>query len=662
MINPPAGDWQPLRLFGQGGQGNRLADMEYNIRRFETTRNMAQGYLEITPIQGLKIRGSYNIDQTVQNRFVRDQYFTEIFSTVGRNPAELSNSGDPNAIGSIANRRNWFTNYQTDLTVSYERTFGKHRASLLVGGQDTYIKQRFETASGSNVQPRWNPNDIDQTGYSNDLENNSSILGFGEYFSFGYVARASYSYDSRYYLDVSFRRDGSSGFADDFQWGNFYSIAGAWRISAEPFMAGATFLDDLKIRGGYGEAGNDEAARNNFAFLSTVNNIGSVRFGSGSGNSLGTYTIANFIRQLPNPQLSWETGVTIYGGFDALLLNNRLNITAEVYQRTTTDILQRVSLAPSLGVADPLINVGELQNRGLDIDLGWNDRRGDFQFGGSLKGSFLHNEVTKLFQEAPIFAADQFGGDTRRIEIGRSIGHIWGYRVGGIFQSQSEVDAYIEGRGPTGVTEGGDVFVNPAFIAPGDMYFENLGGNPTEDEPYYSTTPDDALNAFDQTEIGNTLPTFTYGLNLNGAWKGVDLAISFYGESGAQRINDYRRTLETLAGGGGSNKINTVLDRWTPSNPSTTMPRAVAGDPAGNNRRSSTRWVEDANFLRLNNWQLGYSLPNSVLEKTRGAVSSFRIYVGGQNNLIFTNWSGIDPVNDLYPIPSTYLVGLNAKF
>lgn len=660
VIDPPEDNWIPLRRFGQGGPSNALATMNYNMARFEIMRNMGQGYIEITPIKGLQIRGSYNIDQTTQNRFTRNQYFTNIFSPVGQDPIEGSNSQDPNALGSIANRTNWFTNYQADLTATYQRTFGKHNASILIGAQDTYISQRFQTASGGNVQPNWNPNDIDRTGYSNDLENNSSILGFSDYFSFGYIARASYNYDYKYYLDFSFRRDGSSGFADEYQWGNFYSIAGAWRISSEPFMKDSDFFNDVKLRGGYGEAGNDEAARNNFAFLSTVSNTGSVRFGSGNGDPLGTYSIANFVRALPNPQLSWETGVTLYFGVDALMLDNRLSLTAEVYRRTTQDILQRVSLAPSLGVADPLINIGELENRGLDLDLGWNDRIGDLTFGINLKGSFLQNEVTKLYLEQPIFAGDPFGGDARRIEVGRSIGHIWGYTVAGMFRSQAEIDDYLEGKGETGVTE--DILIDPAFIAPGDLYFQNVGGNPTEDEPFYSTVPDTLLNQFDQSEIGNTLPNFTYGLNLSAGWKGFDLSVSFYGEAGASRINDYRRSGELMNGGGGDNQLNTTLDRWTPDNPNTDIPRAVAGDPAGNNRRNSTRWVESADFLRLNNWQLGYSLPQSVLDRTANTLSSFRIYVGGQNNLLITNWSGIDPVNDRYPLPRTYLIGLSAQF
>ena len=203
--------------------------------------------------------------------------------------------------------------------------------------------------------------------------------------------------------------------------------------------------------------------------------------------------------------------------------------------------------------------------------------------------------------------------------------------------------------------------MNPAFVGPGDMYFQNIGGNPTADEPFYSTSPDTLLNTYDQTEIGDILPNFTFGLNLTAGWKGIDLSVSFYGESGATKINDYRRSLETMSGNGGSNKLNTTLNRWTPQNPSTTMPRAVAGDPAGNNRRNSTYWLEKADFLRLNNWQLGYTLPATLLG-SRDVISNFRVYVSGQNSLLFTNWSGIDPVNDNYPLPTTFLVGLSAKF
>src|SRR5690606_26595893 len=155
----------------------------------------------------------------------------------------------------------------------------------------------------------------------------------------------------------------------------------------------------------------------------------------------------------------------------------------------------------------------------------------------------------------------------------------------------------------------------------------NGGGNPTDDEPFYSTTPDSLINTYDQTEIGNTIPGYTYGINLNAGWKGFDLSLSFYGEGDVERYNYVRSRFEGMSSAG-ANFFASTTNRWTSQNPSTEMPRAVAGDPAGNNRFSD-RWVESAAFFRLNNWQLGYSLPSSVLGRFNNAISHLRIYVGG---------------------------------
>jgi len=648
-------EWRPHSLWGQGAQTNAAANREYNWRGFELMRNLAQGYLEITPLEGLKIRGSINIDHTVQERTNRDQFFTEIFSPEGQDPEDgADDEGTSGELGSISKRENRFFNYQADLTVSYDRTFGKHSASLVVGAQDTYREQRYSDFGTSNVRA-FNPINIDRTGFSNDGPNNSSFLGYGDAFWFGYFARAGYNYDSKYYLDVSFRRDGSSGFDQDFRWGNFYSVAGAWRISSESFMDGVSFINDLKIRGGYGEAGNDELAVGNFDFLSVVNEPGSVRLGSGDGDANGTYFIPAVVNDFPNPELSWETGVTQYVGFDALLLDNKLAVTFEYYDRTTKGILQSVQLAPSLQLGNPTLNLGEVKNTGIDLDLSWSDQLGDFTYQVGVNGSFVNNEVTKLFQDRPLFVDDAFSDRDRRIEIGRSIGHIWGYQVGGIFQDQAEIDAYNERIPSNGVQN------NNAFVGPGDIYYLNLG-QPTDQSPFYTFSQQDSvLNQADQTELGNTLPDFIYGFNLNLGYKGLDLSVSFYGEQGAQRFNEYRRNLELMDGSFAA-ALNTTNNRWTEDNINTTMPRAVSGDPANNNLEESSRWVEDASFLRLNNWQLGYTLPQTVLSKLNGNVRSLRVFVGGQNTFTVSNWSGLDPVNDNYPLPRTFLVGLNASF
>jgi hypothetical protein len=280
------------------------------------------------------------------------------------------------------------------------------------------------------------------------------------------------------------------------------------------------------------------------------------------------------------------------------------------------------------------------------MELGYNGNVGALTFNVSGNISFVSNEVTELYNDQPLETG------LGRVEEGRPIGHIWGYKLGGIFQSQAEIDAYYAATPDE--TIGGD------FVEPGDMYFLDVHGKPTETERFYSLTPDGVISDADRTELGSTIPGHTYGLNLSTAFKGLDLTVNFYGEGDVQKVNSSRQRLEAM-NSNGLNQMSTTLERWTPENPSTSMPRAVVGDPAGNNRFSS-RWVENAGFFRLNTWQIGYSLPSNLLDRTAGVVSRFRLFVGGQNNMIITNWSTLDPVNDAYPLPKSFFVGLNATF
>ena len=546
----------------------------------------------------------------------------------------------------MSHRINNIFNFQSDFTATYQHIFdNKHNVNLTAAVQDQRHKRETLDLSTGNLNnltddPRLN-------GFGGDLANNNGFYGWNQRFWFGMVGRASYNYDSRYYLDLSFRRDASNGFDDDYRWGNFYSASGAWRISSEPFFK-ASFINDLKLRGGWGQAGNDQAAVGAYAFLSGVNGgVSTYRWGSGNGDPIGNLSLGSTVADFPNPALSWEIATTTYAGFDALLLDNKLNVTFEWYDRITSGILQSVNLPYSVGTNNPLFNIGELRNRGVDLLVGYNNRVGEFSYGISANISFLHNEVTKLYLGQPL--STEFG----RVEEGRSIGHLWGYRMGGIFQNQAEIDQHFAEYEDANVG-------NVDYVEPGDMYFLDVQGNPTEEEPFYSTTPDGQINSFDQTEIGNTIPGHTYGINLNVGWKGLDLTVSFYGEGDVDKDNEVRRRFEGMSGAG-TNYFASTLNRWTPQNTGTDMPRAVIGDPAGNNR-FSTRWVESAAFFRLNNWQLGYTLPASVLDALNNTVKSLRVYVGGQNNIYLFSWSGIDPANDEFPLPRAINAGLNIRF
>jgi TonB-linked SusC/RagA family outer membrane protein len=642
------GGWNQTRLYGTGTRSNYLGSIDLNDSRFELLRSVGQGYIEIKPVAGLNIRGGLSIDYIYQQRRNFSNIDASVFNINSPDPASL---GTGNSFGNLGFRTNKFINYQADLMATYTKSFGNHNFSLLVGAQDQFYKRFNEDISTDNLST----NDFDRLFIPNDRPQVAGFSGRDQKFWFGYVGRMSYNYNSRYYLDVSYRRDASAGFPKENRWGNFYSVSGAWRVSSEPFMARAEWLDDLKIRGGWGQAGNDEAVAGAYAYLSGVNEQGSYGLGSGNGNATGNYNVGVALNDLPNRDITWETVVTTYIGFDALMFNNKINATVEFFDRTTEDILQQVNLPLTVGVNDPFYNVGSVKNTGVDLLLGYNNKVGAFTYSISGNISFIKNEVLELYNDQPlttfVFNSD-VGGGFGRLEEGRSIGHIWGYQLGGIFQNQAEIDAYFDNTPDETI---GDA----SYVAPGDMYFVDVYGNPTETEPFYSTTPDGVINAFDQTEIGKTIPSYTYGLNISGEFKGVDLNLNFYGEGDVDKVAEWRFVLQNLSGAG-TNRSVTVLDRWTPSNPSTTLPRAVVGDPAGN-QRLSTRFVESAAFFRLNTWQLGYSIPATLLARTN-VFSRFRIYVGGQNNIYLHNWSGVDPVNDRYPLPRSYFLGLNVNF
>ncbi len=645
VLDTQRSNWQMRQIYGQGSRTNYLAIANLNKNDFVLQRHMGHGYVDLKPLKGLSIRGSLNLDYSAQERQELSIYENNIYMENGDDPT-IQAPANPDALGGFGSRNNYIFNYQADLTVNYDRQFGDHRITLTGVIQDQYHTRRLKDLSTTNLLT---VNNKDKIGWGNDLSNNNSFYGPAvEQYWYGYVARASYNYNSKYYADFSFRRDGSSGFAKDYRWGNFFSVTGAWRISSESFMEGIGFINDLKIRGGYGEAGNDENVAGQYYYLSRVGGSGSYRWGSGSGDPIGNYYPASPVTGFPNPALAWETVGTSYVGFDGVFLDNKVNLTMEYYNKKTSGIQQVVNLPLSVGVDNPAINIGNVRNSGLDILAGYNNAAGSFHYGISANISFEKNEVTKLYQNQPTSTDDY-----ARIEEGRSIGILWGYELGGMFKSQAEIDQFYANTPDQTIT-------NSDFVAPGDLYFKDIGGSPTETQKFYSTVPDSIIDSYDQTVIGNTIPGFIYGINLNADWKGFDVYIGFYGEGKVDKYNDVRAQLIAMDGAS-NNYITDVLQRYTSSNTNTDMPRAVVGDPAGNNRYSD-RFVESAAFFRLNNWQLGYSLPPKVLGYANNVVRSLRVYVGGQYNLYYFNWSGIDPVNDRKPLPRTLNFGFNVKF
>jgi len=547
------------------------------------------------------------------------------------------------------------------LLANYNKSFGDHNIDLTFNFTDQQYGVEFFFGGSSQIDVA----DPDRRAVPDVGQSltNSVASGLDRYALQGYMGRASYNYAGKYYLDATVRRDGSSRFAPEYRWGTFPSFAAAWRISSESFMDGLTFLNDLKIRAGWGQLGNQETRA--FAFLSTVGNEPGYSYGSGAGDGAGLTQFGVRLPDFPTRDLSWETTTTSNIGFDAILANNRLNLTVEWFNRETSDILQQAAIAPTVGnELDPILNIATVRNRGWEISGGWNDNIGDFNYFVNGNITFLDNEVLEVWRDQPFFGRVGAGGSINegrdfRIAPGLPMFHIWEFKVGGIFQSQDEIDAY------QAIYD--DQQANASLVRPGDFWFQDVHGPPTEDEPFFSTTPDSVVNLLDRTYVGQTIPGHYYGLNVGGSWKGFDLSFFFQGIGDVDAYNGEMARGVSMGSTGINQWVNT-LNRWTPSNPNSwdpndklnSLPRAVRNDPGGNNR-GSERFVEPVGFMRLRTATLGYTVPATMMDRANW-IERFRIYVSGANFWTVTQWSGPDPENNNSPIPVQWTVGLNATF
>lgn len=647
----PIYNMDALIKYGTETEMNYLArsDRRLNDQNFQYYRGMGTVYAAVKFLDGFKLRGSYSFDWYYQRRNSWSSIHEDWFSIT---PGNFWDTGDRSGTtkGNYGERHVRNYNLTGEIALSYNKSFGDHNIDVILNFMDQRYGFEVINASSSQIvvddpERRFVP-DIGAT------LADAAFTGYDRFALQGYMARASYNYAGKYYFDATVRRDGSSRFAPDYRWGIFPSFAAAWRVSSENFMAGVTLLNDLKIRAGWGQLGNQETKP--FAYLSTVGLEPAYSYGSGMGNGVGRTVFGARLPDFPTFDLSWETTTTGNFGFDAILLKNKMNVTVEYYQRNTDDILQSAGLAPTVGnEIDPILNIASVKNSGWEFQLGWNDKIGPVEY--YVNGNFttVKNEVIKVWNDQPLFTSQG------RIEIGRPLNHIWGYQVGGIFQSEDEITAYQEVYN--------DQQTDKTNVRPGDMWFKDVHGAPTETELFYTTTPDSVVNDLDRTFIGNTIPTHFYGINLGASWKNFDISFFFQGIGGVDKYNG-ERAKGTDMNNQGINQWTDVLNRWTPSNRNVwnpndkagSLPRAARNDPASNNRFSD-RYVEGAGFMRLRDLTLGYTVPPKALANTNW-VERIRVYISGQNLWTVTKWTGLDPENDNSPIPVMWAGGLNVTF
>lgn len=610
-----------------------LSELDYNERQI--LRNLGSLYAEVTPIKNFRIRGSYSFDYSTNRREVFTDQRSGLFRTAqgGRIFSEQGNL--------YSRRENENINLVGELLVGYNTSIGKHNIDVIANVMDQRVFWNVSQTSINANSPlsSWEQRRIEEGWFPADKNNHYERTVSG---LMGYMGRASYNYDRKYYLDATIRRDGSSKFGPGYRWGTFPSLAAAWRVSQESFMQGIRGLDDFKIRAGWGRIGNQETM--DFAFLSAINVNPKAAFGpSINGNSAVNYAAALF--NFPTANLSWETVTTSNIGFDSEWLGGKLRLTAEYYLRRTSDILQNIPIPSVVGIVPPpVVNLATVSNRGIEIEAAYFTKIGAVELNAGVNLTTVRNRVESIYNNVPQ------GGAFNRIEVGRPMNYFFGWISDGIFQTQAEVDAWKQENNHIGAQ---------ATIAPGDVRYVDIARPSTSDEnltgaEWQIMEQDGIINDFDRTYLGKQIPGFYGGINLGGSYKNFDFSMFFRFTGDVQ--SQFRYPYESVQVGGNNYHINS-LNRWTPENPSNTVPRAIQQDPSRNNILSD-RFIWDAGFLRFQNLNIGYTIPSDALQKI--GMTNARVFVMGQNLFVISPYPDLDPENIM--TPRTFTIGANFSF
>ena len=537
---------------------------------------------------------------------VKGMYFKPKLAAFNNNPATGSDYSSLDL--------NWLT----ETTLNYNKSFGKHNLSGLLG----YTTQKETVESNFLTSDRY-PNNLVPTlsAVSGIITNGSSDVY--EWSLISYLGRINYNYNNKYYVTTSLRRDGSSRFGSNNKYGIFPSAALAWRISDEEFLKNITFLNDLKLRLSYGETGNNNIG--NYDQYATINYEKYV-FGN---NAQGGYAPA----RLDNPNLTWEKQRSFNAGVDVKLLNSRIGITIDHYLSKNYDLLLNVNVPAITGFTTALQNIGEVQNQGWEFALNTVNLKSNFEWTTDFNFSLNKGRVLKLGPQGdPIIN----GGNITM--IGQPVGMFYGWIADGIFKNQQELAA-----GP---------LWNPGArdqSRVGDVRFKDISGPDGK--------PDGIINSFDKTVIGSPYPDVIFGMTNRFSYKSISLSVSLQGVHGnkvldlqrGQSANDRARFRQY------SYMNNYYKSEQDPGDGKITRPNDT---PTGNWRGEySTLWLDDASYVRINNINLSYMLPDPLMKKLR--ISSARVYANATNPFLFTNYVGFNPdvsrnSNPLTPGVSNY--------
>jgi TonB-dependent starch-binding outer membrane protein SusC len=634
---------------------NPLYSIETNEYKNITNYILANSSLEVTVLDGLKLKTNAGVN--VSN-------FSGSFFQPEDRRAGIQYPGSITANAfyhqNINNNFEWIW----ENTLAYDKTFGSHAINF-VGGISAQ-KKTTTLMGGGGIPPNSVIRDLAQV----------SNLQFDRFGNGKYVesiasefARLTYQFNDKYIITGTIRRDGSSKFDTGHQYGVFPSGAIAWKIKNEPFLQNAVWLTDLKLRGSYGEVGN-QAAIGLYQYQALYAGNFAANVNGGGADNLGypfnkIYQNGIGQSQPANPKLKWETDILTDIGVDATFLNGALSLTIDWYNRESKDFLLNLAAPAQTGYNFITRNVGSMKNKGLEIAINYNGNKGkDFHYGLGLTFATVKNTLTSITSGTN--AVTNFGGlgltgqgwgEFTRSVVGGPVGEFYGYQSLGIFQSKAQIDA-LNAKAPGGI-------YYRAATKPGDRYFADITG-------------DGVVNADDRTSLGSPQPKFYGGLNLDASYKTWDFNLYFYGVYGNKILNYIESNLQSFQKRGSEGVENVSVEyfqnHWTPSNPSNKYARALANDDNTLNNVPSSAWIENGSYLRLRNFTAGYTLPASVSNKFM--LSKLRVYVSAQNLFTITKYSGLDPEigiqggnatqngvdNGTYPSSRFYTFGLNVTF
>ncbi|MBW3631207.1 MAG: SusC/RagA family TonB-linked outer membrane protein, partial [Gemmatimonadetes bacterium] len=542
--------------------------------------------------------------------------------TRGFNDITPENS-EPNFTNSIFENSNTFSSYTWNNTLNFQQTFAEnHNVSLLAGqeairGRNRFISGGISSLVSTVVDARYIQDALGDPG----TKNVSSSGGVSSLLSF--FGKADYNFAERYYVSGTLRRDGSSRLAEGNQWGTFPAFSLGWRVSQEPFMQDNALISNMMLRFGYGITGNQ--------------NIASGRTTAGFGGTTGSsfYDIAGAdtrvvtgYRQtsIGNPDLRWEENVSTNVGMDLEFLDGNATFVLDLYQRDSKDLLFNPPLPGTAGLADPpIVNVGQMRNRGIDGSIGLRGSFGDaVGWSMDLNASHYQNEIVRIDGQQNFFfgpVGSRFASSITINEVGKPIGAFYGYVKEGTFQTQQEIDALnASARQATGATAS---TVYQTGAKPGRFRFKDTNG-------------DGRVTALDRTTIGSPHPDFTSGLNLGLNWNNFDLGADLFGSFGNE-IYDVQKEFYVFRLFNTNVREDILTDSWTPENPNAKYPRLDVTDDFS--RDPSSFYVEDGSYVRLRSLQLGYTMPSG---RIRG-FDNVRVYVRGENLFTLTGYDGLDP-------------------